>query len=134
MQTIMKEKFITAHMEVAQVYAKLSYCVRRKVGCVIVDQDRIVSIGFNGTPPGFENVCEIDGKTRSEVIHAEDNALKKLNYSAEGMCLFVTTAPCIHCAKIIVNSNVSVVYYDDEYNNIDGLNYLRNKNITVCKV
>lgn len=130
----MKEKYITAHMETAYVYAKLSYCERRKVGCIIVDGDRVVSIGYNGTPPGFENVCEIDGVTRPEVIHAEDNALRKLEYSATGMSLFVTTAPCIHCAKLIIKSNIAEVFYGEEYKNTSGIEYLRTSGIQIRQV
>jgi len=111
-------------MNAAHAYAKASYCIRRKVGCIIVDGDRVISIGYNGTPPGFENICEIDNVTRPEVIHAEDNALRKLHYVTNGAILFVTTAPCVECAKIIVKSAISTVYYDDEYNNEDGIQYL----------
>ena len=125
---------LQAHMKSAHAYASVSYCVRRQVGCIIVDGDRVVSIGYNGTPPGSENVCEVNGVTKPDVIHAEDNALKKLNYRANGMSLFVTTAPCVCCAKLILESEVSDVYYDDEYKNIKGLEYLNDNGIPTRKI
>lgn len=130
----MKEKYISAHMNVAHVYSKLSYCVRRKVGCIIVDGDRVVSIGYNGTPPGDENVCEIDGVTKPEVIHAEDNALRKLNFKAHGMSLFVTTAPCKSCADLIKDSGIAEVFYNECYNNTDGIDYLQSVGIPVRQI
>lgn len=130
----MKERMLLAHMKAAYVYADLSYCERRRVGCVVVDGDRIVSIGYNGTPPGEDNVCEIDGVTKTSVIHAEDNALRKLNYNATGMIMFVTTAPCIHCAKLIIPSGITAVYYDDLYKNTLGLELLQQHDIVVTKI
>ena len=121
-------------MNAAYVYAKLSYCVRRQVGCVIVDGDRIVSIGYNGTPSGEDNVCEIDGITKPSVIHAEDNALRKLGYQAHGMSMFVTTAPCVHCAQMIIPSGITAVYYDDVYRNTLGLDLLQQHGIEVTKI
>lgn len=124
----MKEKFIQAHMAVAEVYAQLSYAERRKVGCVIVKNDTIIGIGYNGTPPGWDNDCEDDwNKTKSEVIHAEQNALDKITkstMSSEHAVLFVTTAPCIECAKRIFGAGIRKVYYREVYRNDDGIRFL----------
>jgi len=131
----MKEKFAQAHMEVAYRYAKLSYCNKRQVGCVIVKNNSPISVGYNGTPSGEENCCENeDGKTFDNVIHAEDNALRKLtriNASAENAAVFVTTAPCMECAVRLVDAGVSSVYYDDLYRCKDSIAYLKEHGIEV---
>lgn len=131
----MKERQLKAHMRAAQVYADLSYCNRRKVGCVIVKNDRIISIGYNGTPPGEDNKCEDDaGHTLPGVIHAEHNAIKKLEQSPEtgdGAVLFVTTAPCVNCADRIFKFGIREVFYNDEYKNKDGITHLIECGITV---
>jgi dCMP deaminase len=125
----------TAHMKVAHIYAKLSYCKRRQVGCIIVEGDRVISIGYNGTPPNSCNCCENeDGLTKPEVIHAEDNALRKLkkyNYDLSHASLFVTCAPCPNCAGLIVNSGIKHVVYNELYKNDDGINILINNGIIV---
>ena len=125
-------------MEVAHVYAKLSYCKRKQVGCVIVKDDRLISIGFNGTPPGWENVCEDDNNTtKREVFHAEANAVAKLAKSHEsgaGATLFVTCAPCIDCAKLIVQSGIAEVFYDEEYRGTDGVDFLRKCGVIVTQL
>lgn len=142
-----------AHMKAAYVYADLSYCNRRKVGCVIVKHnpeskgtDRIISIGYNGTPPGEDNCCEEwveDGDylsgffTKSNVIHAEHNAIKKLQETTEtgeNTILFVTTAPCVHCAERIINFGIKHVVYDEVYRNEHGIEYLREHGIKVEKL
>lgn len=131
----MKQRQIKAHMEAARVYAGLSYCERRKVGCVIVKDDRIVSIGYNGTPAGECNTCEgTDGQTLTHVIHAEDNALRKLVNEPEtckDSTMFVTTAPCFPCAEKIIAASIKHVYYDDIYRNDLGIQHLRNNGVTV---
>ena len=134
----MKQRLIAAHMAAAEVYAQLSYAVRRKVGCVIVKGDTIVAIGYNGTPPGWDNKCEDEhGKTIAEVLHAEQNALDKIvrsTVSSEGASVFVTTAPCIECAKRLMGARVAKVYYRDIYRNSDGLNFLEQSGIPTQKV
>lgn len=130
----MKEKYIHAHMNVAHIYSKLSYCVRKQVGCIIVDGDRVVSIGYNGTPPGEENVCEIDGVTKPSVIHAEDNALRKLNFRAHGMSLFVTAAPCTGCAQLIETAGIAEVFFNEYYKNTNGVDYLQSVGIPVRQI
>ena len=129
----MKHKHIQAHMQVAKIYAKLSTCKKRQVGCIIIKNDNIIAIGYNGTPAGEDNCCEDDnGITLPNVIHAEDNALRKLtcsHESARGAILFVTTAPCIRCAERIAAAKISKVFYVDKYLNDEGLDFLNRKKI-----
>jgi dCMP deaminase len=134
----MKTKMKLAHMRAAYAYSLTSHCVRRKVGCVIVsDQqdgnDTVVSIGYNGTPAGEDNVCEIPetGLTKPNVIHAEENALRKLKNNANGLHLFCTTSPCDNCAKLILTSGVTHVYYKDLYRTTDGIEFLIENGIIV---
>jgi len=124
-------------MEVAHVYAKLSHCTRRKVGCLLVKDDSPIAFGYNGTPKGEDNCCECDGVTKVEVIHAEDNALRKLTRSTEsavGATMFVTTAPCILCAPRIVDAKIKEVYYGEVYRNDDGIEYLKKHGIPTYKL
>ena len=134
----MKQRLIAAHMAAAEVYAQLSYAIRRKVGCVIVKGDTIVAIGYNGTPPGWDNCCEgADGKTLPEVLHAEQNALDKLvrsSASSLGADVFVTAAPCVECAKRLLGARVKAVYYADAYRNDDGLNLLKRAGIITERI
>ena len=122
-------------MQAAYVYANLSYCKRRQVGCVIVKHNSIIAIGYNGTDPGENNTCEDEnGNTKPDVRHAEDNALRKLTRSpndAENSVVFVTTAPCKGCAGRLVDAGVSKVFYDDVYRNTEGLEYLEKHNVEV---
>lgn len=131
----MKERQSKAHMRAAQVYADLSYCNRLKVGCVIVKDHRIISIGYNGTPPGADNRCEDENNvTYDSVIHAEDNAIRKLEQSPEtgdGASLFVTTAPCFLCAGLILNAGVREVFYNIPYKNERGIERLQTHGVTV---
>jgi len=126
----MKERFIRAHMRVALEYAKLSYCKRKQVGCVVVKDDRIISIGFNGTPPGWINCCEdANGKTLLEVFHAEANAIAKLAKSSgdgKGASVFITCTPCLNCAKLLVQIEIKELYYYEEYRGLtEGADFLR---------
>ena len=124
----MKSKLIRAHMKAAFAYAECSTAERAKVGCVIVKDDRIISIGYNGMPSGWTNICESeDYKTKPEVLHAESNAVAKLARSAEsGMSsvAFVTMAPCLDCAKLLYQAGVSELYYAETYRDNSGLNFL----------
>lgn len=112
----MKERFAQAHMKAAYIYADLSYCKKRKVGCIIVKNNRIISIGINGTEPGTCNCCEDEfGNTKSTVIHAEDNAIRKLEHNPEeleGSSLFVTYSPCIPCITKCIKYKIKEVYYN----------------------
>ena len=129
-------------MRAAEVYAELSYAKRKKVGCVIVKDDRIISIGYNGTPSGWDNECEYstlwkNGKqlpspvliTKSEVLHAETNAIAKLaasTESGEGAVLFLSSfSPCMDCAKLIYQSGIKEVYYKEKYKMEDGITFLK---------
>ena len=110
----MKTKFIEAYMDVAERFAQLSSAQRLQVGAIVVKNDRIISIGYNGMPTGWTNECEHENKTKPEVIHAESNAISKLargTESGEGAAIFITHSPCIDCAKLIYQSGIATVYY-----------------------
>lgn len=134
----MKEKYKIAHMKAAHVYAELSYCKRKQVGCVIVKGDRIISIGYNGTPEGWDNTCEDkDGTTLPEVLHAELNAIGKLAEDDGGgrnASLFVTISPCLPCAVLIKRAGIKEVYYYEEYRTSEGIEFLRKCGILVEQV
>jgi dCMP deaminase len=143
---VMKQKFINAYMDVAQRFSELSSAKRLQVGAIVVKDDRIISIGYNGMPSGWDNNCEdyiqlsddsITTKTKPEVIHAEANAIAKLargNESGDGSTMFLTHAPCIDCAKQMYAMGVKSVYYRDSYKNTDGLTFLEKCSIMVSKV
>lgn len=157
----MKEKFIKAYMDVARRFADLSSARRLKVGAIIVKDDRIISIGYNGMPSGWDNNCEDkvyceDGDwseqllpkdanqwmkyklvTKNEVIHAEANAIAKLakcTESGDGSTMFLTHAPCIHCAKQIYTAGIKTVYFGQAYRDDEGLTFLRKCDILVHQV
>lgn len=116
------------YLRMAAIWAENSYCVRRKVGALIVKNNMIISDGYNGTPTGFENVCEDEnGKTKPYVLHAEANAITKVaktNQSSEGATLYITASPCIECAKLIIQAGIRRVVYGDQYRSLDGLELL----------
>lgn len=157
------------YMQVAYQFAKLSYASRRKVGCVIVKENQVISFGYNGTPKGFDNECEeinIETKyyenpdvaiileedgfacndgcctketqvTKREVLHAESNAIMKVaksTMSCEGATLYTTTCPCFDCAKLIIQSGISEVYYTEDYRDMSGVELLQKANITTKQV
>lgn len=132
-----QEQFDRSYLEMAKVWAKNSYCVRRKVGALIVKDRMIISDGFNGTPAGFENICEDEnGKTKPYVLHAEANAITKVAKSGNnsaGATLYVTDAPCVECAKLIVQAGIKRVVYMIEYSVRDGIELLKRAGIEVCK-
>lgn len=122
----------------ARVWAKNSYCTRRKVGALLVKDRMIISDGFNGTPSGFENICEdpSTGKTKPYVLHAEANAITKVAKSgnnSDGATLYVTDAPCLECSKLIIQAGIRRVVYLIEYSVRDGIELLRRAGIEVCK-
>lgn len=125
-------------MRLALDVAEASYCVRKKVGALIVHGDNVIAIGYNGTISGFPNVCELeDGTTRPDVLHAESNAIAKCaksSNSSNGAALYVTLSPCFECAKIIIQSGIKEVYYNEEYRNLDGLNLLKQSKIYVQQI
>ena len=129
------EKFDKAYLEMAAVWARNSYCKRRQVGALIVKDRMIISDGYNGTPSGFENVCEDEnGVTKPYVLHAEANAITKIARSgnnSDGATLYVTDAPCIECAKLIIQAGIRRVVYARSYRLTDGIDLLRRAGIEV---
>ena len=131
------EKFDHSYLEMAEIWAQNSYCKRRKVGALLVKDRMIISDGYNGTPSGFENICEEDGVTKPYVLHAEANAITKVaksGNSSEGATLYVTASPCMECSKLIIQSGIKRVVYRDEYRITDGIDLLRRAGIQVEKV
>ena len=147
---MIKEKYLGTYMKTAKLFAEHSSAVRKKVGAVIVKDDRIISIGYNGMPSGWDNVCEhevvvavVDGvpqkeikelRTKPEVLHAESNAIAKLAKSSEsgdGASMFITCAPCIDCAKMIYQSGIKEIFYGEEYRNNDGIEFLNKCGLSV---
>ena len=135
----MKSKFVKYFATIAEETAKLSSAKKLKVGCVIVKDNRILSIGYNGTPSGWDNECEADGMTKPEELYAEANALMKLAQSTESSknaVLFVTHTPCIECAKLIYQAGIKEVYYINEYNATKGCGqqFLEKAGVEVCQL
>ena len=132
------EKFDKAYLEMAAVWARNSYCKRRQVGALIVKDRMIISDGYNGTPSGFENVCEDEnGVTKPYVLHAEANAMTKVaksGNSSEGATLYVTASPCVECAKLIIQAGIRRVVYKDSYRLNDGIELLQRAGIEVEQV
>lgn len=126
-------KFDQRYLEMAAVWAKNSYCKRRQVGALIVKDRMIISDGYNGTPSGFENVCEDEnGVTKPYVLHAEANAITKVAQSGNsslGATLYVTASPCVECAKLIIQAGIKRVVYTDEYRLTDGIDLLKRAGI-----
>lgn len=127
------KKFDQSYIKMAYVWAENSYCERRKVGALIVKDRMIISDGYNGTPSGFENVCEDeDGNSKAYVMHAEANAITKVaksHNSSEGATLYITDSPCIECAKLIVQAGIKRVVYSRSYRITDGLDLLKRAEI-----
>ena len=129
----MDKKFDYSYIKMAYVWAENSYCERCKVGALIVKDRMIISDGYNGTPSGFENVCENENnETKAYVLHAEANAITKVaksNNSSEGATLYVTDSPCIECAKLIIQAGIKRVVYSRKYRITDGLELLERAGI-----
>lgn len=123
------------YMRMARIWAENSYCQRRQVGALVVKDKAIISDGYNGTPSGFENMCEDNNNiTKPYVLHAEANAITKLarsSNSSDGATLYVTASPCIECAKLIIQSGIKRVVYAEHYRLEDGINLLKRANINV---
>ena len=128
-------QFDRRYLEMARIWSKNSYCKRRQVGALIVKEKMIISDGYNGTPVGFENICEDeDNKTKPYVLHAEANAITKVaksNNSSDGSTLYITTSPCMECAKLIIQSGIRRVVYCDKYHKLDGIELLKKAGIEV---
>ena len=126
-------KFDERYLEMAEVWAKNSYCKRRQVGALLVKDRMIISDGYNGTPSGFENQCEDENDvTKPYVLHAEANAITKVaksGNSSEGATLYVTASPCMECAKLIIQSGIKRVVYKDLYRITDGIDLLKSATI-----
>ncbi|MBP3420517.1 MAG: dCMP deaminase family protein [Marinifilaceae bacterium] len=123
------------YLRMAKIWAENSYCERRQVGALLVKDNSIISDGYNGTPSGFENICEgEDGKTKPYVLHAEANAITKVaksNNNSNGATIYVTTAPCIECAKLIIQAGIKRVVFSEMYRYDDGIELLKRAGIDV---
>ena len=159
---MLPSKFANAHMKAAEVYSQLSSARRLHVGCVVVKDNTIIGIGYNGMPSGWDNNCEdkvfanawsVDNeiweyqeedsghpynlKTKPEVLHAETNALAKIarsTNSSDGASMFITHAPCLDCAKLVYQSGIKSVYYRNSYKNTDGIDFLNKWNVEVTMI
>jgi len=153
---MIKEKYLGAYMKTARVFAELSSAKRKHVGAVVVKDDRIISIGYNGMPSGWDNNCEYEVeefqteygvgsklvktgelKTKPEVLHAESNAIAKLAKSTEsgdGASMFITCAPCMDCAKMIFQTGIKEVFYAEDYRDDAGISFLNKCGITVKQI
>ena len=132
-----QKKYDASYLEMASVWAQNSYCKRRQVGAIIVKDRMIISDGYNGTPSGFENVCEDENDvTKPYVLHAEANAITKVaksGNSSDGATLYVTASPCMECSKLIIQAGIKRVVYRDEYRILDGVELLRRAGVEVVK-
>lgn len=126
------------YLRMAQIWAENSYCKRKKVGALIVKEKMIISDGYNGTPSGFENICEDQNDiTKKYVLHAEANAITKVaksNNSSNNSTLYVTSSPCIECAKLIIQAGIKRVVFAEKYRITDGLDLLKKANIEITQV
>ena len=142
----MKQKLLDAYMKTAETFSECSTAKRLHVGAIVVKDDRIISIGYNGMPSGWDNDCEDikinnDGqyelKTKPEVLHAETNAIAKLaksNESGLGATMFITHSPCLDCAKLVYQSGINTVYYRNSYRDEDGIQFLEKAGVKIEKV
>ncbi len=132
-----QEELDSRYLRMAMIWAENSYCKRRKVGALIVKEKMIISDGFNGTPSGFENVCEEDDVTKPYVLHAEANAITKIarsGNSSDGATLYVTASPCLECSKLIIQAGIKRVVYGESYRLNDGIELLKRAGIEVKQV
>ena len=129
-----QQKLDLRYLRMARIWAENSYCKRRQVGAMVVKDKMIISDGYNGTPSGFENVCEENNVTKPYVLHAEANAITKLARSSnnsEGSTLYVTASPCIECSKLIIQSGIKRVVYAEKYRLTDGIDLLERAGVKV---
>jgi len=130
-----QERFDRRYLDMARIWAQNSYCQRRQVGALVVKEGMIISDGYNGTPSGFENICEDDnGVTKPYVLHAEANAITKLARSSnnsDSATIYITASPCIECAKLIIQAGINRVVYGEQYRLTDGIDLLRRAGIEV---
>ncbi len=133
-QSDKQHKLDQRYLAMARIWSFNSYCQRRQVGALMVKDQMIISDGYNGTPSGFENVCEEDDVTKPYVLHAEANAITKVaksNNSSDGATMYITASPCIECAKLIIQAGIKRVVYCDQYRNSDGIELLKRAGIEV---
>ena len=142
----MKQKLLDAYMKTAETFSECSTAKRLHVGAIVVKDDRIISIGYNGMPSGWDNDCEDikinnDGqyelKTKPEVLHAETNAIAKLaksNESGLGATMFITHSPCMDCAKLVYQSGINTVYYRNSYRDENGIQFLEKAGVKIEKI
>jgi dCMP deaminase len=142
----MKQKFIDLYIDWADRTAQLSHARRLQVGAIIVKEDRVISMGYNGMPSGWDNNCEdviqhsddtTSLKTKPEVLHAETNAISKLAKSSEsgdGATIFITHSPCLDCAKLIYQSGINSVFYRSSYRSTDGVEFLEKSGVAVTQI
>ena len=129
-----QKKLDLRYLRMARIWAENSYCKRRQVGALVVKDKMIISDGYNGTPSGFENICEENNVTKPYVLHAEANAITKLARSSnnsEGSTLYVTASPCIECSKLIIQSGIKRVVYAEKYRLTDGVDLLKRAGVVV---
>lgn len=132
-QTLLDQRYLG----MARIWSLNSYCIRRQVGALMVKDKMIISDGYNGTPSGFENICEEDGHTKPYVLHAEANAITKIaktGNSSAGATMYITASPCIECAKLIIQAGITRVVYSEDYRIDDGIELLRRAGVKVEKV
>ncbi|MGL4908391.1 MAG: deoxycytidylate deaminase [Bacteroidales bacterium] len=133
-----QQKFDESYLRMAQIWGENSYCKRRQVGAILVKNRSIISDGYNGTPSGFENACEDEqNKTKAYVLHAEANAITKVaqsNNSSDGATLYVTSSPCLECAKLIIQAGIKRVVFSEYYHNQDGLNLLERAKVETQQI
>lgn len=124
-----QRRFDLRYLRMARIWAENSYCTRRQVGALVVKEGMIISDGYNGTPSGFENICEDENNvTKPYVLHAEANAITKLarsNNNSDGSTIYITASPCIECAKLIIQSGIKRVVYGEQYRLTDGIDLLK---------
>ena len=133
-----QSKLDSRYLRMARIWAENSYCKRRQVGALVVKDKMIISDGYNGTPTGFENVCEDENNiSKPYVLHAEANAITKLarsNNNSDGSTIYITASPCIECAKLIIQAGIKRVVYGEQYRIEDGINLLKRANIEVIYI
>ena len=135
MTDLKQQKVDERYLRMAQVWAENSYCKRRQVGALLVKDQMIISDGYNGTPSGFENVCEDENDiTKPYVLHAEANAITKVaasNNNSKGATIYITSSPCIECAKLIIQAGIKRVVFSDKYHTEEGVNLLKRAHVAV---
>jgi dCMP deaminase len=135
-ELIKQKRYDQAYLRMASEWAKLSHCSRKQVGAIIVKNGTIIADGYNGTPSGFENMCETDeGSTKWYVLHAEANAILKVarsNNSCEGSTLYITLSPCKDCSKLIIQAGIKRVVFINKYKDTSGIDFLEKAGVELC--